>query len=231
MDKKRTIKTVLAVCFVIVCGALYLFFCSPFGKPAEIVFEQQAKVSQSEHVTEAEEVSAALREETAGEDGTRNNEPELLYVHVCGAVSEEGVYALPTESRVTDGIEAAGGFREGADETFHNLAALLTDGQKIYVPTLEETRSVSLTERADGTGNSLYGAADAYGSGTEKKVNLNTAGLTELMTLSGIGEAKAESILKYREKVGRFESIEELKKVSGIGEAMFERIREEIVVE
>ena len=231
MDKKRIMKTALAVGFVIVCGGLYLLFCSPFGASDEIVLEQQTEHPQAELVAKAEEASDTLPEETTADDGTGNNEPELLYVHICGAVSEEGVYALPAESRVTDGIEAAGGFSEGADETFHNLAALLTDGQKIYVPTLEETRSLSLTERTDGTGSSLYGATEAYGSGAVKKVNLNTAGLAELMTLSGIGEAKAESILKYREKVGRFLNIEELKKVSGIGDALFERIREDIVVE
>jgi len=236
MDKKRKIKTVFTLCFVTVCGGMYLVFCNPFGKPAGIVFEKQADALLSGTGATDGEESSVLQEKGAGEDtedpggGRADTEtPEaLLYVHVCGAVLEEGVYALPSGSRVTDGIIAAGGFQEGADVTFHNLAALLTDGQKIYVPTLEETQALSLAERAE---SSLTGVTDAYGNGSEKKVNLNTAGLAELMTLSGIGEAKAESILKYREKVGRFQSIEELKKVSGIGDAMFERIQEEIVVE
>jgi competence protein ComEA len=236
MDKKRTIKIVLAVCFVIVCGLFYLVLCSPFGKRDEIVFEKQSGVLQSEIGTKEGEEFPALQENTDEADGEYHGENSaesgtveaILYVHICGAVLEEGVYALPMGSRVTDGIDAAGGFREDADVAFHNLAALLTDGQKIYVPTVEETEVLSLPERTE---SSLYGGMGVYGSGVGTKVNLNTAGLAELMTLNGIGEAKAESILKYREKVGRFQSIEELKKVSGIGDAMFERIQEDIVVE
>ncbi len=239
MDKKRRIKTALTVCFVIAGGVLYLVFASPFGRHDGVVFEAQQSVLQSESGTREKEETSALQEKTAGGGGAdrEENKPDaeipevMLYVHVCGAVSEEGVYALPAGSRVTDGIEAAGGFAEGADVTFHNLAALLADGQKIYVPTFEETESLSLPERANGADNGLPGATGIYGSGAGTKVNLNTAGLAELMTLSGIGEAKADSILKYREKVGRFQSVEELKKVSGIGDAMFERIREDIVVE
>lgn len=236
MDKKRTIKIVLTVCFVMVCGMLYLVFGSPFGKQDEIVFEKQSDTQQSETGTKEGEESFALQENTDeadGENEVENNAEHgkteaLLYVHICGAVLTEDVYVLPAGSRVTDGIEAAGGFRKDADVTFHNLAALLTDGQKIYVPTLEETKSLSLPERTDGAVSSLPGA---YGGTAGKKVNLNTAGLAELMTLNGIGEAKAEEILKYREKVGRFRNIEELKNVSGIGEAMIERIRDDIIVE
>ena len=232
MDKKQIIKAVLAVCFVIVCGGIYVVFCSPFGKSEDILFEKQADALQSEFgITEGDESSAqqeSLSGDSAGEEKTEAEDVALLYVHICGAVFAEGVYALPAGSRVTDGIKAAGGFRDDADAAFHNLAAKVTDGQKIYVPTLQETEGVSLQERTE---DDLSGTDGMYGSGTGSKVNLNTAGLAELMTLSGIGEAKAESIIKYREKVGRFQSVEELKKVSGIGDAMFERIREDIVVE
>lgn len=239
MDKKRTIKTVLAACFVIACGTLYLVCCSPFSKRDEVVFEKRPDTPLPVTGTGEGDVTPSLREETIrdsgedhGENGTVGEEPvTMLYVHICGAVSKEGVYTLPVGSRVTDGIEAAGGFCEDADVTFHNLAALLKDGQKIYVPTREETEALSLQERAEAGDGSLPGTEGSYGTGAEKKVNLNTAGLAELMTLTGIGEAKAESILKYREKVGNFQSVEELMKVSGIGEAMFERIRDDIVVE
>lgn len=234
MDKKRIIKTVSAVCFVIVCGLLYVVVCKPFGTSPELVFDKQTDALQS--ATENVPISSVLQEKAEGEAGKElvkgDTEDEtvgaMLYVHVCGAVLKEGVYALSAGSRVTDAITAAGGFREDADVSFHNLAAMLTDGRKIYVPTMEETKEFSLSERTEGTENGLLGA---YGGTVEKKVNLNTAGLAELMTLSGIGEAKAESILKYREKVGRFQTVEELKKVSGIGDAMFERIRDEIVAE
>lgn len=237
MDKKQKMKAVSAVGFVIVCGVSYLLFCSPFGKKAEVELEMHPDAVRTE--TKVGDVSPDLPEKITEEDSEHRGESVAkreesaitLYVHICGAVSEEGVYALPSGSRVTDGIKAAGGFREGADRTFHNLAAELADGQKIYVPTMEETKGLSLPERTEGTGGGLSETEGLYGSGAATKVNLNTAGLSELMTLSGIGEAKAESILKYREKVGRFQKIEELKKVSGIGDAVFEQIRGEIVAE
>ena len=235
MDKKRTVKMIAAFGFVIACGGTYLILYGPFGKSAGIVFEKQPEVQQVLPEATEGDISPVPKEDVAaenhGEEETEKEVEGMLYVHVCGAVSEEGVYVLPEGSRVADGIEAAGGFRKDADAAFHNLAALLEDGQKIYVPTWEETESLSLKERTESTGSSRSGTAGIYGSDVVAKVNLNTAGLTELMTLNGIGEAKAESILKYREKVGRFQSIEELKKVSGIGDAMFERIREDIVVQ
>lgn len=208
MDKKRTINVVAAVCFIIACGAVYLVCSGNFGGQEEIVFEKQSGETR-------------VNSETAPE-GEEEERP--LYVHICGAVAEEGVYVLPQGSRVADGIQSAGGFRADADESFHNLAATMFDGQKIYVPTVEETKSLPLTERINGSEERESGEGS-------QKVNLNTADIEELMTLNGIGETKAESILKYRERVGNFQTIEELMKVSGIGEALFERIRDDIVVE
>lgn len=239
MDKKRKIKAVAAVCFVMLCGVLYLVFARPFRGSDGNVFELHSEAAPAEAGAKEGSTSVPLQETMIGGDSesrpehkSESGETEnVLYVHICGAVLEEGVYVLPVGSRVTDGIAAAGGFSEGADTTFHNLAALLWDGEKIYVPTVEETASLSFADRAENGENRLSQTEGAYASATGKKVNLNTAGLAELMTLSGIGESKAESILKYREKVGRFQSIEELKKVSGIGDAMFERIQEQIVVE
>lgn len=234
MDKKRTIRIVTAVCFTIVCGILYLVFCSPFGRSDEIVFEKQPEVLQEEAEKElcsAEATENGDDETNDGNEFLESEETGNIYVHICGAVSEAGVYGLAFGSRVTDGIEAAGGFCEDADVTYHNLAALLRDGQKIYVPTLAETQALTLPERTED-GN--VGSSESVGKaevGTIKKVNLNTADVTELMTLSGIGEAKAEGIIQYREKVGRFQRIEDVKNVSGIGDAMFERIQNDIIVE
>ena len=149
-----------------------------------------------------------------------------VYVHVCGAVATEGVYMLPKGSRLTDAVTAAGGFTEEADTTYHNLAAELSDGQKVYVPTLAETEALPVAEKAGKVSETGEGTPVANG-----KVNINTATKEELMTLRGIGEAKAESILLYRHKVGPFQIIEELKHVSGIGDAMFERIKDGIIAE
>lgn len=253
MDRKKKIKRVITVCFVLVCGIGVLVVRYDGQRKEQIVLEKQTNATglsreerdDSESGTGknagrlAEE--ALDRESVSGSTVTGNGteEPPVLYVHICGAVNTEGVYCLDAGSRMTDGITAAGGFLETADTTYHNLAARLTDGQRVYVPTKEETRELSTAERLADTVGAPYAGSTALSSdgvvskqpdvGT--KVNLNTAGPEELMTLSGIGQAKAESIIQYREKVGAFQSIEELKHVSGIGDAMFERVREDIVVE
>ncbi len=234
MDKKQKKKLIPAVCFVLICGVVYLGIHYGGQRKEQIVLEKVSQGDEQKGTTEDNSdigIGSDLYETVGSEAEVTGalKEESLLYVHVCGAVITEGVYTLPEGSRVSDGITAAGGFSEQADTAYHNLAARLTDGQKIYVPTMEETRELPVTERTEPKAE---GAGGAYRADAEaKKVNLNTADITELMTLSGIGEAKAESILRYREKVGPFQSIEELKNVSGIGDAMFERVREDIVVE
>lgn len=225
MDKNRKRKTVLAVCFVLVCGVLWLWMHYGGQRKEQIVLEKQ---EESETVRKVETVPDRTEEKTEPVDVTE--EPKALYIHVCGAVVTEGLYVLPAGSRLADGIAAAGGFSETADTAYHNLAACLSDGQKIYVPTLEETEALPVSERGEAVGTGEPGP-ETLSSGQEGKVNLNTAGKDELMTLPGIGEAKAERILQYREKVGKFQRIEEIRNVSGIGEAIFERIKETIIAE
>lgn len=222
VDKKMKRKWIPAVCFVIACGIAGLLLHYGQRRNRMLVSEygpeRLTPYAESSVPTEG----AVKQTETELTDMAE----QMLYVHLCGAVKEEGVYRLPEGSRLQDGIAAAGGFRTDADTVYHNLAALLKDGQKIYVPTTDETKTISVEERAGETDARLDGEKNE-----SQPVNLNTADLEQLMTLSGIGEAKAESILKYREKVGSFQKIEELMNVSGIGEAMFERIKEDIVAE
>lgn len=134
---------------------------------------------------------------------------DSIFVYVCGAVVSEGVYELPDGSRVYEAIEAAGGFREDAATTAMNQAQVLEDEQRIYVPTLEELRVQSTSEG--------------------KKVNLNTATKEELMTLPGVGESKADSILRYRQEK-QFRRIEDIMEIAGIKEGLFEKIKEHITV-
>lgn len=225
MDKRKRIKVVVAGCFLLVCGTVWLGMHGKNRQMREIVQVKQEEQSNNEEMQTQPLFTPEPENETAE---TVPTEP-MRYVHVCGAVENEGVYGLPAGSRVIDGIKAAGGFCEGADSAYHNLAAILTDGQKVYVPTTEETKALSVEERVKGNGTASHGEA---GAGAQKRpVNINTADTEELMTLSGIGKSKAEAILRYREKVGPFQKIEEIKNVSGIGDAMFEQIKDSIVAE
>ena len=233
MDKKQKWKRTFAICFVAVCGVVYLGFHYGSKRSEQPVFEKASAGGtltaeaggKQEDISREEKTAQTKGADASGQMPDAQDTVRAVYVHVCGAVAKEGVYALPEGSRVTDCIASAGGFLENADKTYHNLAARIADGQKIYVPTVEETRALSVEDREL---SAVERNEDDEGT---KKVNLNTADATELMTLSGIGETKAESIIRYREKVGAFQSIEELKQVSGIGDAMFERVRENIVVE
>ncbi len=168
--------------------------------------EENGSLQQGEEDTD--EASSEVLNADEEADGT------MLCVYVCGEVKSPGIYMLKEGSRVYEAIEAAGGLLEGVDETGINMAAQLYDGQQI---------TVSL----DGAETAGESAASNNGSG---KVNLNTADAEELMTLSGIGEARAADIISYREEYGYFSSIEEIMNVSGIGEKMFEKIKDDIKV-
>ena len=145
---------------------------------------------------------------------TQTQEQHMIYAHICGAVVSPGVYGLPEGSRVSDGIAAAGGFTEDADTEYYNLALPMEDGMQIRVPTREEAESLREAEAAVSDG----------------LVNINTAGLDELMSLPGIGEVKAQAIIEYRSRNGPFEDIRDIMRVSGIKESAYQQIQYRIKV-
>lgn len=149
------------------------------------------------------------------------SEQKEIAVYVCGAVKTPGVYYLPEASRLYEAVERAGGFLETADKEWLNQAELLQDGEKVMIYTRDETDEY----RAQG----LY-RNEASGSNTDMRVNLNTASREELMTLTGIGQAKADAIVAYRQDHGGFQSIEEIMEISGIKEAVFLKIKDRITV-
>ena len=149
-------------------------------------------------------------------------EPDGVTVYVCGAVNSPGVYILDPGSRIVDAVNAACGLKEEADECYVNFAALLEDGQRIYIPTREETLESRRDLITEGTGI----VSDSDGD----KVNINTADAAALMTLPGIGEAKAALIIDYRTQNGRFGNIEDIMKISGIKEGLFNKIKDRICI-
>ena len=165
---------------------------------------------------QAQETTVAAEEETA----------EVIYVDVGGEVNQPSVVELTDGSRVTDAIAAAGGLTEKADLTDINRAAFVSDGEKIFIPSQEEYDSDGLL--SGDSGNS--GGSGASGRSSDGKININTADLALLMTLPGIGESKAGSIISYREEHGKFSSIEELMNITGIKEGVYTKIKEHITV-
>ena len=197
----------------------------------------------------AEEDSGRSREslgtDTADEAdaASRGSEPDqeagLIYVDVAGAVCSPGVYTLPEGSRVFQAIEKAGGFADNADRESMNQAGRLEDGQQIRVYTREEAELLKAQGQVPQTvssgGSALEGDLQTSdsGNGTDGggKVNLNTADKEELMTLTGIGETRAEAILAYREENGGFRTPEDLMQVEGIKEKTYEKLKDQITVD
>ena len=223
----------VAVILWLIMISLGLYGCQPKNQEPQWMEEQTAaepgEVSQSAPILENE-----TDEDTgAGFDMENVTEPIELYVHVCGAVETPGVYVLPEGSRVVDAVEAAGGALENASEEALNQALSVTDGMQIYVPTTEEKeKSQEWIHTGDAWGQqeNISGVTASGSSGSAGKININTADVTTLCTLPGIGESRASSIVAYREEHGGFSTIEDIMKVSGIKDAAFGKIKDKICV-
>lgn len=162
-------------------------------------------------------------------DGAEEGQPEQIYVYVCGQVANPGVYELPPGSRVFEAINAAGGLLDAAAGYMLNQAEKMEDGQKIYVPSEEEAQAgEAVPGQADGM--PAGSAGPESGEDSDGKININSATKDELMTLSGIGEKKAQAIISYRESHGGFQSAEELMEVEGIKTGTYEKIKDRIKI-
>ena len=172
---------------------------------------------------ELTEPSGTEEDSETQEEFCEEEEETFAYVYVCGAVHSPGVYKLRSDARVFEAVKLAGGLTEEAAGEYVNQAETVTDGGRIYVPTQEEALEY-------GTGVAETGITSGTDGKKQGKININTAGKEELMQLTGIGEAKAQSILDYREEHGRFTSTEELMQIEGIKEGVFNKIKEDITI-
>ena len=204
MRKLKNLKTLLTVLFVIVAGILFFY---DGRKSVDVQWETDEEV--------ASETVLSATGSTTGMTESEKTEPEMIYVYVCGHVRQPDVYSVASDTRLYEVIKIAGGATEDADLQRLNLADRVTDGQRIYVPAEgEAANEAEYTE--DKTSNGL--------------VNINTATAEQLQTLPGIGQAKANAIVAYREANGNFSSIEDLRKVPGIKEGVYGQVQSLICV-
>lgn len=163
----------------------------------------------------------------------------MIYVDVCGAVANPGVFQLAAGSRVFQAIEAAGGYLPEAALTCVNRAGVLTDGQQLYILTQEEMERQGLdpaemSGASDGQMNGSAGTGQNTGMTAQvqqdNRININIADEAQLTTLTGIGATRAQAIIAYREENGPFAAIEDIMNVQGIKEGTFAKIKDEIVV-
>lgn len=235
--KPYLVKCIFISLIIIICGTAYCVsrygvsgskageygsLCADngIGSGDDIVNGGQSDVEADAAV---QENGICFGEEQSCENGTE------CYVYICGCVNNPDVYKCQEGARLYEVIELAGGFSEEADREYLNLVDVVEDGQRIYVPSKEEV----LRAQAEGGIESISGSgASGVGNGSygTEKVNINTAGVEQLMTLPGIGESRAKDIISYRNINGRFKRIEDIMKVSGIKNASYEKIKDLIKV-
>lgn len=151
--------------------------------------------------------------ETSKVENTIELEKIKIKIHITGEVNQPGLIELEVGERVKDAIDMAGGLTNEADISKINLAYILSDGEKIYIPNQNDELD---EEQILQTSNS--------------KVNINTATVSELETIPGVGESTAKAIVEYRTETGRFATIEDVQNLSGIGQSKFEKMKDYITV-
>ena len=211
-NKKVILKKILVIVIVlIVCICSFIFYKNENEKFLEydqIVLEETFENKENtENIVEVDEV-----------------EKEIIKIYITGEVNNPGVKELERGSRIEDAINIAGGLTPAANISKVNLAYQLEDGQKIYIPNINENIEEYIT-RENGEG-----IVEESKNTTSGRININNADINELCELPGVGESLATRIVTYREENGKFKKVEDLKNVSGIGEKKFESLKEYVVV-
>ena len=203
---KKYGKIVAAAVFLTVAGLYYGFVVRK---------EDLVRLGNDGHPIQSVWVESEVLSEVQNTPVTESStEPIKIYVHICGEVNNPGVYELAEGSRIFEAVEAAGGFTEGAAQASLNLAQVISDEEQIVILSQEEAAEKARLEREQAAGI----------------VNLNTASKEQLMTLPGIGESRAEDIIRYRKESGGFQNIEEIMRVPGIKESAYLKIKDSITV-
>ena len=199
---KKDYKTIGTIIIGII---IFLFFIISYfsGGSSEL-----NKNNESIFVEENESMEVITKKE--------EKESIKIVVDIKGEIKNPNIYWLEEGCIIEDLINIAGGITEEGDLSKINRAQKLNDHEVVIIPNINDKESE--------IENIIPSSND------KNKVNINTASINELDTLSGIGPSKAESIIKYREENGTFKSIEEIKNVTGIGEALFEKFKENITI-
>lgn len=219
LNKKQKVIFIIILIFMI--GVIVYYIYSTLSNYNEETF------------TNNSEEEFLMNSQNGEELKNNNSEDNKILIHISGCVKNNTVVSLPEGSRINDAIEAAGGLTNDADLTNINLAYILEDGEKIYIPKKgEEVEEESYTSAVTSkTSAEQTGKSNTKSSSTKtSKININKATQTDLETIPGIGPSTALKIIDYREKNGKFNSIEDIKNVSGIGDAKYEKMKDYITV-
>ena len=152
-----------------------------------------------------------------------------IIIYITGEIQKEGVYELKENSRISDAIEMAGGLKEDADIEDINLAQVLEDENKIYIPN-KNIKKDNKNNMSKNTTETTKKENTMTQNIQNTKININTATQTELETLPGIGPSIALKIVNYRKEKGKFKNIQDIKNVNGIGDSKFNKIKDLIKI-
>ena len=215
--------------------SVIIFMVLNLGKVKE--FEEKETTGNIEkNITVSEENIGNKENEGNEEDKKENISSETgIFVHIDGYVNNPGVYQIKENERTNVLIEKAGGLKNGYSIKNINLAAKLSDGDKVYIPSVEEEKTlgnqnnnnVNTIGKHTNNGNNLNNNVSIT---KNNKININTANISELKQITGIGESTANKIIDYRQNVGKFKKIEDIKEVKGIGESKFESLKNKITI-
>ncbi len=224
-------KGAALACIVLVV-ALGAFGYVRLSQSKGTVVERSENEAPSKAADSVSEKAMSAEESTKPEkDGERDDAARSeVWVHVDGAVNKPGVYKVSVSSpRINDAVALAGGLANDANTANVNLAATLSDGQKVYVPHVGEEAPREDQSLEQGNAPSIASDTQSAGGG-DALVNINTASESELQTLPGVGEATASAIVEERQSGGPFSSVEDLMRVTGIGEKKFAKVKDKICV-
>lgn len=222
--KQKRIFIIAVVVFVLAAGFYYSMTFQSEDKEELFFVEDSSSINPNVQNNNSEGEEQKQGDIQSAQD--KNKEAETfdtneICVYVCGSVRRPGVYYLSNGQRISDAVNMAGGFSKKAAKEQINLAKELTDGEKVYIPSLNEMKQTDEMEQ---------GFSGQKSEGEQPKVNINQAEPSDLMSLPGIGESKANAIVKYREEHGFFQKTDDMKKIEGIKDGVFNKIKDLITI-
>lgn len=221
-------KIILVVCglFILLSGLLYMNsnyireYLSDNDIKTEVLLSSESDDNKHQNMLQSGQDTT-----TASDNAKKNIQNAKVVVYICGAVKKPGVYKFEKGSRVNDAINAASGFSRNAAKTAINQARVLKDGEQITIPTLKQLHKQTLKNKHNAEQSDTDSLKKENGL-----ININTASASELTSLSGIGQSRADAIIEYRESNGKFKDTSDIMKISGIKEGIFNKIKNKISV-
>ena len=210
-----------------------LYMLSACSSKSYLQKSQEQTAAEKSNGNNSTEGSQSEKNKSTEDEAPQGDKSDDCYIQITGAVNKPGVYQCANGTRLFQLVDMAGGFRVDSYTDNLNLASEVYDGDKILIYTLDDANYILFTGgelNSFGSSGSSGNSGSNSSAGNGGQVNINTASIEELTTLTGIGETRARAIIEYRQQAGGFSSKEELKNVSGIGETTYGKLSDQICV-